>query len=131
VLLTTQYLDEADRLAQTIVVVDHGRVIANGTPDELKDRIGGDHISVVIADRAQLESASGVLRAMCTGAVVVDVDDRSLSAPIRAGDRVVPAMIRAFDDVGVDVLHIEVTRPTLDDVFLTLTGRAAEEEAAA
>jgi ABC-2 type transport system ATP-binding protein len=128
VLLTTQYLDEAGRLAERIVVIDSGVIIANGTSDELKDRIGGDRISVSIARAENREAALGALAPLCTGALDVSEDGRSFSGPIRAGDRVVPAVIRALDDVGVDVLDVEVRRPTLDDVFLTLTGRAAQDE---
>ena len=128
VLLTTQYLDEADRLAERIVVIDSGTVIANGTSDELKDRIGGDRLSVSIARVENREAALRTLAPMCTGRVDVAGDGLSLSAPIRSGDRVVPGVIRALDDAGVDVLDVEVRRPTLDDVFLTLTGHAAELE---
>ena len=128
VLLTTQYLDEADRLAERIVVIDSGTVIANGTADELKDRIGGDRLSVTIAKSENCDAALRTLEPICTGAVDVSADGLSFSAPIRSGDRVVPGVIRALDDAGVDVLDVEVRRPTLDDVFLTLTGRAADAE---
>ena len=127
VLLTTQYLDEADRLAEKIVVIDTGRVIADGTSDELKDRIGGDRLTVSIARLENQRRAIEALTPLCTGSVhaAEDGDGRLLVAPIRAGDRVVPSAIRALDDAGVDVLDVEVRRPTLDDVFLTLTGKSA------
>jgi ABC-2 type transport system ATP-binding protein len=128
VLLTTQYLDEADRLAERIIVIDQGRVIAEGTSDELKDRIGGDRLSVSIATAENHDAAIATLRPLCTGEIEVGHDRRSFSAPIHAGDRIVPGVIRALDDAGIDVLDVEVRRPTLDDVFLTLTGRHAEDE---
>ena len=127
VLLTTQYLDEADRLAERIIVIDAGGVIANGTADELKDQIGGDRLSVVIANADNASLAVTALRSLCTSDVVVDETGRGLSASIMSGDRMVPAAIRALDDAGVDVLDVEVRRPTLDDVFLQLTGHTAED----
>ena len=126
VLLTTQYLDEADRLAERIIVIDTGVVIANGTADELKDQIGGDRLSVSIARRENAARAVEALAPLCTSEVVVHDDGLTLSASIRSGDRMVPQAIRALDDAGVDVLDVEVKRPTLDDVFLQLTGRAVD-----
>lgn len=126
VLLTTQYLDEADHLAEQIIVIDTGRVIAQGTANELKNQIGGDRLSVRIARRENAERAIEALQSLCSTEVVVEGDGRVLAASIYSGDRVIPRAIRALDDAGVDVLDVEVRRPTLDDVFLELTGRPPE-----
>jgi ABC-2 type transport system ATP-binding protein len=123
VLLTTQYLDEVDRLAEQIIVIDTGRVIAKGTADELKNEIGGDHLSVSIARPENASRAIEALQPLCSTEVVADDEGLVLSASIHTGDRLIPRAIRALDDAGVDVLSVEMWRPTLDDVFLELTGR--------
>jgi ABC-2 type transport system ATP-binding protein len=130
VLLTTQYLDEADRLADRIVLVDAGRVIASGTAEELKLQIGGDHLDVTIARPDEAEAAIAALQPLCGGAVTVLDDDRlRLSATIGSADRIVPAAIRVLDAAGVDVVDVRVRRPTLDDVFLQLTGHTVGDVA--
>ncbi len=127
VLLTTQYLEEADQLARDIVVIDHGRVIAHGTSDVLKTQVGGDRLEVVVAPGGNLEEAVAALKSVADGEPTVSVDDRRMSAPVSGGSTVLVDAVRAFDAGGVQLDDLSLRRPTLDDVFLSLTGHAAEE----
>ncbi len=124
VLLTTQYLDEADRLAHRIAVVDHGVVIAEGPPEELKRRVGGDRVEIHVADPAVAGAAAAALGVLGDGDPVVG--DGVVSVPLTAGRGIAEA-VRALDRAGIEIDDIATRRPTLDDVFLELTGRAAAE----
>jgi len=129
-LLTTQYLEEADLLADDIVVIDHGQAIARGTADELKSQTGGERIEVVVADVARLDDAARALTAVAHGEVQRDPARRSVTAAVEDdGAGRLMQVLQALRDDGVELLDVGLRRPTLDDVFLTLTGRAAENDA--
>ena len=126
VLLTTQYLDEADHLANRIAIIDQGKVIAEGTPDELKSMAGDDVIQVHVAHLADVDRAIEVLAPMGTGEPRVDRPTRSVAVPVDKGSARLLEAVRAMDSSGVEVSDIGLRRATLDEVFLALTGRPAE-----
>mgnify|MGYP002630409353 FL=1 len=128
VLLTTQYLEEADQLAEEIVVIDHGRVIAQGTSDTLKDEVGGDRVEIVLVDATQLTSAVELLTPVATGDITTEPEDSRISLPVTGGSSSLIDVIRRLDANKVEIADVALRRPTLDDVFLTLTGHAAEDE---
>ncbi|MFI6587217.1 ATP-binding cassette domain-containing protein [Embleya sp. NPDC050493] len=130
VLLTTQYLEEADRLADTISVVDHGRVIARGTPAELKSRLGGDRIDVVVREPLDLTAAAAILARIGNGNPEVRHDERRVGIPITDRVGALTATVRALHDAGIEAEDIVLRRPTLDEVFLTITGVRRDGEPA-
>ena len=125
-LLTTQYLEEADELADTIAVVDHGKIIARGTADELKSQVGGERIEVVVHAREDIPRAVEVLSRDCQGQVSVDDHTRKLTVPTSRGAASLVQVLRDLDEASVRIDDIGLRRPTLDDVFLSLTGHGAE-----
>ncbi|MGW0499111.1 ATP-binding cassette domain-containing protein [Streptomyces sp. NPDC003007] len=125
-LLTTQYLEEADHLAHDIAVVDHGKVIAQGTSDQLKARTGGERVEVVVHERAHIQAAAEVLAGFGKGETKVEEHMRKLTAPVTGGAKLLAEVIRELDTRGIEIDDIGLRRPTLDDVFLSLTGHVAE-----
>jgi ABC-2 type transport system ATP-binding protein len=126
-LLTTQYLDEADRLADSIAVIDVGRVIAEGTSDQLKDRVGGEVLALRVADRAEAGAAAGAVLGLGPGGGSVDNDAGEINVPVGPdGTAILTEAVRRLDAEGIRLADVALRRPTLDDVFLALTGHAAE-----
>ncbi len=127
-LLTTQYLEEADELAHMIAVVDHGKIIARGTADELKSQVGGERIEVVIRDRSAIVTARELLARDCGEDPKLDEHTRKLTVPAHGGAQTLVQIVRDLDEAGIHIDDIALRRPTLDDVFLALTGHATVEE---
>jgi ABC-2 type transport system ATP-binding protein len=130
VLLTTQYLEEADRLANRIAVIDHGRTIADGTPAELKGTVGGDRIEVVVALASDVPAAVKEVARVSEGEPEIDEEERRVSGPVIDRVAALTEVARRLQDEGIVVEDIALRRPTLDDVFLRITGHRAEDETA-
>jgi ABC-2 type transport system ATP-binding protein len=130
-LLTTQYLEEADALADDIAVVDAGKIIARGTADELKAQVGGERVEVIVHKADDLDNARTVLGGCCGPEVSIDAHARRLTTPTSGGTESLVSVLRALDAAGIPIDDVGLRRPTLDDVFLSLTGHSAEDGFAA
>jgi ABC-2 type transport system ATP-binding protein len=132
-LLTTQYLEEAERLADRVVVVDHGRVIAEGTPGELKRQAGGERVELTLSQRSDIGRVRALLEGhpLVTGATAADETARTVTAAITEARGIVPAIVRLLDEAGVALDDAALRRPTLDDVFLQLTGHGVDDDESA
>jgi ABC-2 type transport system ATP-binding protein len=130
VLLTTQYLEEADQLADNIAVIDEGKVIAQGTSDELKLLVGGQRVEITVHDPGDVERAKDVLAPHVTGEIATGADERTLVGPVDNAAKSLQAVLKAMADAGIELNDAGMRRPTLDDVFLQLTGHKAEEVSA-
>jgi ABC-2 type transport system ATP-binding protein len=126
-LLTTQYLEEADQLADEIAVIDHGKVIARGTSDALKKEVGGERLEITV-ENADITKTQEIVSRISTSAIHTDV--RTISAPVSTGSVALMEALRALDEAKIHPLDIALKRPSLDDVFLSLTGHVAEETVA-
>jgi len=129
VLLTTQYLEEADQLADSIAVVDHGRVIARGTADELKDTVGGQRVELTVHDVNDVEQAVSLLASFGNGEVTRGSDQRHIAVAVDSAPKALQGVLKAFATAGIELNDAGMRRPTLDDVFLELTGAPAAESA--
>jgi ABC-2 type transport system ATP-binding protein len=129
IMLTTQYMDEADELADDIIVVDHGRVITQGTSDQLKDQVGGDVLEFIVVDRARVEAAVAAIQSLSEGDPRIDDDSRIVSLRVGSrGSQAIVDAVRLLDAAHVQTDGLALRRPSLDDVFLAVTGRVAEDE---
>ena len=127
VLLTTQYLEEADQLAHDIAVIDHGQVIATGSPDELKAKIGQQVLEVSPADRANLGAVAALLEQRTDTAPTVSAESGKVTAQVSDG-RLLPELVRELDDRGIELAEFALRKASLDEVFLALTGNTADED---
>jgi len=126
-LLTTQYLEEADQLARRVAVIDGGAVIAEGTPDQLKSSVGGEHLEVALAAGADVEAAILAVKPFAAGGIAPDEDGRRLSVPVAAAEGLTTRVVRALDQAGIPVNDVTMQRASLDDVFLALTGHMSTD----
>ncbi len=126
VLLTTQYLEEADQLANHIFVIDHGKIIAQGTPDELKQQVGGEIVELHLKDRATATQAAGLISPFGVGPAKTDITAGVVTMPVTGGTATLLEIIREIDTAGLDLVDVILRRPSLDDVFMKLTGHEAE-----
>ena len=127
-LLTTQYLEEADQLAGRVAVIDGGTVIAEGTPDQLKSSVGGEHLEIALAAGADIEAAVVAVKPYATGSIQPGGGGRRLSVPVAPAEGLTTRLVRALDDAGVQVNDVTIQRASLDDVFLSLTGHLSSSE---